>query len=205
MWLSPPQDGKTSIHETMAVQVGWDLCCPGKQALPSRKHRAWGSGKSCTGDILNSKHRNYILWQLVVTLYFLVLWSDFSHGLVRLAKLYGLFFFFFFLPQLASTEPDTQLGVTGLWLGMEPEAGFRASCLSWPVSSNPDCITNGFLFAKGFPIFSFVSLPHSHSLGGQRITLMLLSQSNWRTGREGRLVLLEGHPGGKHLADQGLA
>ena len=65
------------------------------------------------------------------------------------------------------------------------------------------CVTKGFLYTHALSCV-FLSLPHTP--GGQKRVLMLLTgevTGEWEGA--GRLVLIQGHPGGKHLADRGLA
>lgn len=161
-----------SIHVTFS-QVGWQAqykwtgtkCYLCTSIAVLRRHRAWGGGASCRGEILNPKYRNYILWHLVVTLVipctvvcFFTWFSQVcpARWTISASSLSPPLHPF---PQLQAQRLKPSLG----WLGMEPESGFRASCLSWPVSFNHAYITKDFLFANSFPVFSFVSLP-----GGSR-------------------------------------
>ena len=99
-------------------------------------------------------------------IYFLVPLSDVWHGLVQSAQPDQLVLSLS-LSHLQAQSLKPNLELLGSVMRMEPDSGFRASCLKWPVSSNHACVTKGFLSA-------FVSLPSSQ--GGQKSRLVLLSR-----------------------------
>lgn len=171
MWLCLTRSYQTNredkhIWNNKQCQVGqdqmllWEL-----RAAVLRRHIAWEGGNSCRGDTWNSKYRNHILWHL---------WWHylFSSAIVWLFRWFSqvcparLTVSSLFPSQLQTQSLNPSWGWLDLGMRMEPDSGFRASHLNWPVSSNHACVTKGFLFA-------FVSLPCSQ--GGQKSMLMLLS------------------------------
>lgn len=135
------------------------------------------------------------------TSYFPVLLSDFSRGLVTSDQWDWLFHLCF--PPSCKHEPDTQLG----WLGcdwgwsqsqdLELPVWADLSLLIMPVSPRASFLQ------KPFPCFHLLAYPQPRR-AEEHANVTILG-SKWGIGRAGRLVSLQGQPGGKHLADQGLA
>ena len=159
--------GKTSIYEIISNTSGpeSEVALKHKNCHPVKAHslRRW--------EVLQRRYfKHQVQKSHPVTLgdgiiYFLVPLSDVSRGLVWSAQPDQLVLSLF-LSQLQAQSLKPNLQWLGSAMRMEPDSGFRASCLKWPVSSNHACVTKGFLSA-------FVSLPSSQ--GGQKSRLVLLS------------------------------